>query len=276
MAEGVRRIPYYAAIVVAQTAFRAGENIEKALTAAGYGYSVIQGINNYFSNSTETERDQIIANMSAKRQRSFTTTSSTTTGTVSKPVKRYVKRCMSRYAEKKYVDIDVSSTNINPSSTNGSLCSAIVQGTGDGTRTGNQITIRRIFLKGNFTDTVPVRCRLILVWDKLPNANGAAALALVTPTPGINTAYSHDNVVGWGGGRFNILYDKRIGLEPDFSGSTDNAFIFYKSTERRTVIYNASTSAATDVSKGNLLLYLVADAATADFNGILTIEYEDM
>lgn len=214
-----------------------------------------------------------------KRSSSFSGASSKRRYTVpvAKPVKKYVKGCMSRMIEKKYLNQAISVTNIAAAGTiQQAAIFNITQGVTDATRTGNTIKIKEVWFHLTFTDTVMNVIRAVLFWDRQPNG-AAAAISDVFNTSDINASFNPNTVIGHGGRRFKIVSDNQFILNPVIAAT--NTPVKYNRTYRFKdgvpVVFGASTGAITDVSTNNLTWIFFASAGTCDVTGNLQVKYED-
>lgn len=128
--------------------------------------------------------------------------------TVSKAVKKYVKRTISVNEEHKYIDLAVSSVPVSTTMLFG-LINGITQGTTGTNRVGAVIKMLKMQIRyqwqipsgGDFTNL----CRLMIILDKQANgAIPAAADILVNPTDPLSFI-NEDNTK-----RFKFLHDKLI------------------------------------------------------------------
>ena len=216
---------YRAALAAGRRAYHAGEDIERAVTLAGFSAGIARGVYEYFTRVPELQQqsqsqglDQDMA-PSYKRGRYY---NAYRAGVKAKPkvaptVKKYVKRCMDRIVETKYVEGSLSFTN--PTSAGaiaGNFLSGIQLGTSDTSRVGNNIRVKNIWLKGYWSDANNAVLRLLLAWDRQPNGAVPAVTDIITAN-GTNSGYNHDTVVGQGGQRFTVITDRRQTLNLGYS-----------------------------------------------------------
>lgn len=194
---------------------------------------------------------------------------------VAKNVKRYVKRCMDRLVDEKWQDTTLTFNNIASAGVVGAGYFGTIQlGTGDTSRTGNNVRVQKMLIKGHFSDTATGKYRIIVGMDR--QCNGAACTASdVLSSVSTNGPYNHDTVVGWGGSRFEILSDVRGELNLQVAATAlINRYFFYKN-KPYVVRYNGNAGTVSDVVSNNLFLLLVSDNSTVDFTGVLTLMYTD-
>lgn len=201
------------------------------------------------------------------------------TGVKAKPkvaptVKRYVKRCMDRIVETKYVEGSITFTNpTSAGSIAGNFLCGIQLGTSDTSRVGNNIRIKNIWLKGYWSDGNNAVLRLLFAWDRQPNGAVPAVTDIITAN-GTNAGYNHDTVVGQGGQRFTVFSDKRTTLNLGYSGATTLAATFMHWKGDKVVQYTGNTGTVTDMISNNLVAVAVGNS-TGDFTGQIVIEYQD-
>lgn len=140
---------------------------------------------------------------------------------------------------------------------------AIAQGDGSGSRTGNSIFVRKVY--GNFNvkqhaTAAYTSYRLILFMDTQQVGDTSPAVTDVLESTRV-TSYLNPNTTG----RFSILWDRRFTTEDN--GNETRMLKFYKNM-RHHVRYNGS--ATSDVQKGGLYLLLLSDQAT----NTPTVSYE--
>jgi len=140
------------------------------------------------------------------------------------------------------------------------------QGDGQsGHRNGDSIKLSSVNIRGMVmvptgTGQPPRICRIILVNDKVSDGSTPALSDLLdnTTLSNVYARYNPDNM----GGRFKILYDKRIVVS-----ATNNAIKFgcYRKL-RHHLKYTGSTANVTDASVGHLFLLVVSDDNAPDTN----------
>ena len=195
---------------------------------------------------------------------------------VSKNVKRYVKNCMERVSEHKYI---TNSVSVTPGAAGTSIPAGlynILNGTGDSGRVGNVIHVKSLHQRFSFSGTVHDVVRLILVKDK--QCNGALANPVdVLETASILGCYNTNNVVGHGGDRFVIISDQTFTVQPAFSGEL--TFVeknkMYTKSVHADVFYSASTGAVTDLVSTTFTWICISSGASTVLNGRMQVEYTD-
>lgn len=282
-----RAVLVQAAIELGLGVWQAGQNVETALTAAGYTRTVIDGVLNYIRDDPETaarEADLTQQSYSQGSMSSQTTKKARLGGTrrstipVAPKVKKYVKKCMDKLVEVKYYQGTMAITDISASGTvHGGTLSSIQQGDGDSQRDGNIVKLKSYSFRFDISDAISANSivRVILVWDKQCNgANGTVADVLATTAS--NSGYNHDLVVGHGGGRFNILFDKTYTLRPSIATtSTVQHVTGSVNLEGKHARYDANAGAVTDLTSGNIFWIFIGSGATADMAGYQTIKFVD-
>lgn len=268
-----------AALAVGRRAWQAGQDIETAVTLAGYSSAIAYSVWDYFANHATPELEaasqtQEIMAPRVKRQR----TSSASKVPVAKNVKKYVKKCMDRIIDDKWNDTNCGATNpaVTGAVSASYLCT-IQQGTSDVTRVGNVIRVRRLKMKGFWSAGVAEICRLVVLWDMQPN--GAAPSIgdiFVTATPNVTTCFNHDTVSGYGGARFQVLFDRTSTLEPDdtTTGTTDYVTVSFDKKMNKIVRFDGNAGTVADMVTGNIVIVHFG-GGTCDFTGTLTTMYQD-
>lgn len=258
------------ALEVGRRAWQAGQNVEDAIRAAGFA----QDIASYVSQLTN---EPLEGEMSSKRARPYSQEGMTfSTSKVPKPVRRYVKKTIDRLQDDKYNAIQISDSAVATTGVvaTGPLTS-IVQGTTDSTRIGNHIRVKHITMKGSCSDTVPNMMRVIVAWDRQPNG-ALPAWTDICSNASVHSIYNHDNVVGCGGQRFTILYDRRVVINPNDTSLNDyNLVGYHNKKQNKVVTYDASTSSITDMVTNNLVVAYIAHANTADFLAFVEVCFVD-
>lgn len=258
-------------------AWRAGENVETALTLAGYGRHVVDGVVNYIVRDPATAEREASGMTPFVTPKRLKTSGGSRKVPVAKNVRRYVKNCMERLSEKKFFNSSVSVALSNLAGTVVPVpLYSIVNGTFDTNRIGNIIHVKSVTSRLIYTDTVDCRVRVVLVWDKQPN--GALANPVdVLESAGVNGNYNNNNVVGAGGERFVIVSDTVHNIQPTVSASSTAVVSVRRYTTKvsRSVTYNASTGAITDITSGMLLYVVIPSTITGGLDGRIQIEYDD-
>jgi len=229
------------------------------------------------ANPNKAEAEEQQRRMSNKRTKVDTiqTPARRFTVPVAPPVKKFVKGCMERAMEKKFLNQAIAITDI---AAGGTLQQAalfnIVQGTTDSTRVGNVIRVRSIRAHLTFTDTVMTVFRILLIWDRQPNG-AAAAVADVVATATFNGLYNTNNVVGAGGSRFTIISDVTGIINPNIV--TTNTPYQYNRTflVNKSVTFGGNAGTIADMSTNNLFFLFFASSANTDLSGNLQIKYTD-
>lgn len=281
---------YYApaALAAAYRAFQAGNDVYSALSALGYGYATAQGLAEYY-NSRFAEPPPLDAATQSQGDEPMSTTTTTTarvkrrrgsygsTVAVSKGVKRYVKGCVDRMLEIKVFQFAQSGT-IQPGTGGafaGAFPSQIVQGDTDGTRDGNIIHVKRLALRIVSFDSAAFVLRLILVVDR--QSNGASpAVTDVLAAANYQSDYNASTVVGHGGSRFAILWERHFVCNPNITATGTFGGVVNKSWKMNmpvTYIGNAGTAA--DISKNNIYLLGIGSTATAGYSYAGSLTYTD-
>lgn len=248
-----------AAILAAQLAWNAGENVERALTLAGYVRPVVEYATEYVRNEAEKM---------SKRGRSesgtFVFGAPSRYTAVSKPVRKYVKETIARLQEDKYFRASIADSAVSATGvTFFGPTVGVVQGTTDITRIGNNIRVKNLWFKGWFGDTVSNIGRLVVVWDRAPNGATATWLEIMDNTS-TNSPYNHDTVVGCGGQRFTVLHDTRYNVIPKFSGATQTELISYDKKCDKVVTYDGVAGTAADLVTNNIVFAAISNGATLD------------
>lgn len=276
---GLRAGATAGALSAGLAAWRAGQDIHDAISAAGYARDYAEYVISYISQDP-TGASEAADSMSPKRVKvssSTTTTTKRKQAPVAPNVKKYVNKCMNKVIEKKYLFVDASRTNIaTTGNVDASYLCLITAGTGDANRTGNQIWVTGVQLKGWFSDTSQGIGRLLIGWDR--QSNGAApGVGDVLQTTDINSLYNADTVVGSGGARFTILHDSRHNIEPQVAGQANVKFVSFADwTTKKNVQYDATAGTVSDMQSNNLFLLFISNSATIDFTGRIKVRFQDV
>lgn len=288
-----------AALIAAATqlginAWRTGVNVKEVLEAAGYAQSIVQGVVSYISRSSSEalEAYSISSKRSYQSQEPTTTTTepmtpnpkrgryTVPTAPVAPKVKKYVKRCMNQMLETKRMIRSLSITNITGA---GTIIPFelwdITQGTTDASRTGNQIKIQRLFCRLTFSNDAVCKIRVVVAWDRQPNGANAAILDILN-TADTSSVYNPNTVVGHGGNRIKVIYDKTFFLELNVTATNDQRQFIWnwygkKYGLPKTITFGANDGLVTDMASNNLVGYCLANVDTADLVASAEIVYTD-
>lgn len=275
-----------AALAVGRNAYYAGENIERAVTVAGYSTAIARGVYEYFTRVPELQQQSQSQDMSSSGQQykrgryydAYKGKGRRQTIPVAPSVKTYVKRCMGRLVEKKYVDGTVTFTNATAAGTVAAnyLC-GIQLGTADSSRIGNNIRVTRIWVRGEWSmDGSFARgdCRIVAGWDRQPNGAAPTNTNIVAQSVPYGP-FNHDYVVGHGGSRFEIVSDQRKvwNLQIAASGMYFPYKMFWKGN--KIVRFGGNAGTVADMVQNNFFIVMQDPNAVNDFAGYITIEYED-
>lgn len=274
-----------AALEVGRRAWHAGENIQTAVTLAGYSAALAQGVYEYFTQHATPELEAASQSHfeemgpQVKRGRysqlRSTVRSRGRSVPVAPTVKRYVKRCMDRVIEDKWTQAALVTMNPGTAGTVTQVgLSAIQRGTTANTRTGNHIRPKffrmRLSCRNDGGNQNGQRVRFIIVVDN--QCNGAAAtISDVFDNSNVLGMYNPLYVQGCGGKRFKILYDKTVDLNPPVVYDGVNVvsqianrsynLTFGRSSLPATVGYDADTGAVSDLADKNVFMVSIADDA---------------
>lgn len=265
-------------------AWNAGQNINDALTAAGYALEVRNWVIDQFTGqqSSPAAPSQLVEEeMSPAPKRGRFTVP--VPPAASKTVKKIVKKCMKDEAEHKYLHAVPASgqTFATSGAVYSSKLSTITQGTTDATRTGNTIRTLRLTARFSFVPVASMSCRVILFVDKQSNGTTPAISAAggVLNTAVIESAYQSDGVVGWGGKRFVILLDKTF--NPPFlqyvaaQGNVQTTLCNKKKVDRE-LVFSANAGNDADVFSGNIWWLVIGSVASGTFNLYNSWEFIDV
>jgi len=202
--------------------------------------------------------------------------------------KKYVQACMRNILEKKTIVIQNAIGNSGVPTNSGRVDPLgsynIIQGTGDGNRTGNFVTLTKIWLR--FLTLLPVGTpsalfRVIVFRDS--NTNGVTptvADVIEFSTGGGGAGYNDDNVKLVGGARFTILSDRwfsvnsSLGAADASSGSHYTAWTQIKANPG-VVHYDASAGAITDIVSGEIFILTYSSAAAAVVQVSAQLQFQD-
>lgn len=202
--------------------------------------------------------------------------------------KKYVQSCMRNMLEKKSIVIQNVVGNSGVPTSSGRVDPLgsfnIVQGTGDGNRTGNFVKVSKIWLRW-FT-LLPVGTsnslfRAIVFRDS--NTNGATptvADVIEFATGGGAAGYNDDNVKQVGGARFTILSDKWFSVNSSLGAADASSGTHYtawsQSSAAPTVVrFDASAGNITDVVSGETFILTFASAAAAVLQCSAQLQFQD-
>lgn len=202
--------------------------------------------------------------------------------------KKYVKRCMTMQLEKKTIVVQNMIGNSGIPTSTGRVDPIqsynIVQGTGDGNRTGNFVQVKGIWLR--FICTLPTGTpystyRVVVFTDRQTNGSTPAITdVLETATGGIGAGYNDDNVTKVGGARFRVIRDKwfavnsGVGASDATSASQGKAFQMYLKGPF-TVHYKANAGAITDIVSGEIFVATLANGTNASIQCQVQIMFVD-
>lgn len=249
------------------------------LGAAGYAQYVIDGVISYIRSENPQTPERMAP--AAKKPRVGDRRS---TIPVAPSVKKYVKNCMKRAIEKKYITV-IGGTNVATTAglAIGAGVESIQQGTTDSTRVGSEITLSYVTVRGTVGDSTASPgpypegwIRMALVYDR--QANGAAPTVSDIATS-VYAPWNHNAVVGHGGGRFQILKSKIVHLKTDAvaqaADSPNVPFVMHHKFKGEKVRYQNSTGTLADVLQGTLYLVTWGQNATIKTYTVFDIGYLD-
>lgn len=174
--------------------------------------------------------------------------------------------------EKKFVDLASATYALN---TTGSiaLIPVVAQGAGESQRIGRKINLMSVQMHGyclSDTATVTARGRVMIVYDRQPNA----ALAAITDV--LDTISSQSFLNDQNKNRFRVLYNRHYAFSGNITTPATGKEIkivdeFIKLRKLETTYGVVGTGAIGDIKTGALLLVTVGDVAagTADANAVL-------
>jgi hypothetical protein len=202
--------------------------------------------------------------------------------------KKYVQTCMRNALEKKTIVVQNLIGNSGVPTTSGRVDPLqtynIIQGTGDGNRTGNFVKVSRVWLRfnANLPAGVPAALfRVIVFRDR--NTNGATPAVsdvIEFGTGGGAAGYNDDNVTLVGGARFTILSDKWFSINAslgsaDASSGTHISAWVHQLTSPSVVHFKASAGAIADVVSGETFILTYAGHNSAVVQCQAQIEFID-
>lgn len=207
------------------------------------------------------------------------------TGRVGRATKRYVKRCMKTMLEHKSAAVaniigaaPTATGRVDPIQT-----FIIGQGITDADRTGNFIKLDKVclrFLATLATDGLSSSYRVIIFRDKQVNGAVPAITDLVTTgTGGMFGGFNPNNVVSYGGTRFQVLREYMFNLTSPNGNVTTSAVTqkAWKVTIKNPgpVQYDATAIAITDIVSGELFVASFASVASSLVQAQVQILYHD-
>jgi len=200
--------------------------------------------------------------------------------------KKYVKSCMRNILEKKTICVQncVGAAGVPGAGRVDPLGSFnILQGTGDGNRTGNFVKLTKVWFR--FFTLLPVGVptalyRVIIFRDSNTNGATPAFLDVLDATGGGAAGYNDDNVTKVGGARFKILHDRwfavnsSLGAADASSGSHNTAWTL-TFLNPGAVQYDTFVGNITDIVSGEIFILTYCNAATGVVNCSAQIEFQD-
>jgi len=248
------------------------------------------GLSQYFQSASVPELELLSQEpemSSAKRVRTSSSAGATTTSRyarrrsapVAPSVKTYVKGCMERMLELKASIIEPA--DVVPSAT-GAIVSApvfqIQQGDTDATRDGTLIHAKRLtfrFVAFDATTSGAFSLRIICFVDR--QANGTTpTVGAVLDTTAITSLYNTDTVIGFGGTRYSILYDRTIQANQQIASTAYTTPYFNKSLAMKMPVqFQANNGAAADVLTNNIWFLTISTNSTATIRLTSTLHYTD-
>lgn len=183
--------------------------------------------------------------------------------------------------ELKSFDITAASCNMNTGGTVQVLNLPVV-GTDYDDRIGRKITIKSVYVRGfgyiqaaatgGSAQDAPIQLhRMILVWDKQPNA----AIAAITDILAIATSSSHLNLNNRD--RFLVLKDKQWVVGPlnatqGLNGNCGYPIKVYKKMNFEAVYNGTNGGTIADITTGALLLVTIGDVASGLDDGVANVK----
>lgn len=233
------------------------------MVQAGYGVEVAQGLYEYVTSSYFEEPTQETESQMSQAKRARTSS----TKDVAPGVKQYVKGCMNRLLENKVLVI-ASSGTVTPGVA-GTVTSAglggITQGTGGANRTGDIIHLKHMRYTYAANDTAPGYLRLCIVIDRLSQGVTPAVLD-VLQAANVYAQYNTANVIGYGGGRFKVIHDEVLQVNPTIAATsylTPVKTRLFKKEVDMPIVYNGnSTGTSADLQKNAIWYIFVGSSAT--------------
>lgn len=274
-----RGIVYSAALAAGWQAYNTGQNVADVLGMLGYaqsiiGYVIDQIYNTATQPDTQTEEENMRPTSAPKRMRRSTIP-------VAPSVKKYVKRCMNKVVEKKFVVKDIA---LVAGSATGVIQPAgtfdITQGDTDSSRDGNIIHITSFTARLITSCNVGAFIRFILVKDRQSN-NGAPSVSGagsgVLDNANFTSNYNANTVVGHGGSRFVVLYDKTLPLNPKTTtlGNLTYHQVNLGKKVAGPVVYSASGGTLADITSGSLNWIVITDSVSPSYAITNKIEFRD-
>lgn len=277
----MRNVAYGAAFQLGINAWRTGQSIKDVLDAAGYASYVVEAVTNHIrahqsdpGEATQPDSQTLEENMSSSNKRQRTSTTTKKKIPVAPSVRKYVKKCMDRVLEDKFKEGDVGYTNVPSTGACFADTLLVANSITDSGRIGNHIRLKSFLIKGIISCNVPDVCRVILLWDK--QCNGAApAVTDILSGSGINNMYNADTVVGHGGQRFNVIFDKRYVTQPQVT--TEARFIpwGYSWKGDKVITYDGTAGTIADLVSNNLVFLYISQSGAADVSGRMKVNFVD-
>jgi len=281
----MERVPRHyapAALSIGLAAWRAGTDIRQAVQDGGYVYSVAQGVYEYINSSPPDLNLASQASEPAMESRVKRARSSSKGGKVAPAVKTYVKRCMGRLVERKYrTDTNIGGTPTATGTVYNIPLYSITTGTGDNERVGNTINLLYMRYRAVVSDsaalpyTTNTFIRAILVYDRQCNGSAPAVTDILDSASSV-APFNHNTVIGHGGSRFKVLYDKHPSpnmIDPAVAPST--WFESYTKLKGLRTRFDTAGGTIADITSGGLFLLLIGGSNSTRLNGYTEVAYED-
>lgn len=259
--------PIALAYIIGLAAFRAGQDIQTAVEVAGYSQSIAKATYNKIMSGRRTINN---ADASAGSQ----------PHPVPRGIKRYVKNCMERATEVKVslqppTGFRTAPTTAGVVDTIGMLAN-ITQGTADGNRTGNQVKITRIRLRGYVTSIDTTQIFRLIVFRDLQSNGTAPVVTDVLNTASFYDFYNTDKVLGHGGTRFKILKDQVIKQDQQVATTSVYVPFEFDFNQSFVVTYSATAGSYADIVSNNVWLLAICSNANGQYALAGQTEFHDI
>jgi len=262
--------PLAAAFALGLAAWQTGQDVKSVLELAGYSSRIAQSV----VQKVEFEAEKMSAPVSSRRM-------PPTMAPPAPGVKKYVKDCMSRMVEKKVANLGPTGTLAAPG-TSGAVSSVqilctIIQGNGDGQRSGNVVHVDRYFLRGIVTMPTALAAIFRVIVFKDLQANGTTPVVTdVLANASYYGFYNTSTVTSVGGSRFVILKDHSFTLQSTLATSNPiTPFEWEVPKCKMTVTYTGNTGTSTDVQTNNVWVLAICNDATTTYTLAGQVHYRD-
>ena len=175
----------------------------------------------------------------------------------------------------KFFDQTYNMPNLTSAGTINTWGYGCIMGTSVNQRVGQKIKINEFNAKVLVSDSAQTRVRVIFFFDRMPGG-AAPSKGDIMNGSGIDESYNHYNVIGSGGSRFQILDDRRINVQPLFSGATRCYNYSLSKKGLKTIVrFDSNAGTVSDIVANNIGVLAWSDGTTADVSFTSYYKYTD-